>query len=734
MVTHPPSPRGAVPNALSSLPPSSPGFVGRTAELQTLLRVLKPDAAGHGVVTAAAVTGLGGAGKTALALQAAREAQSLGWFPGGVLFVDLHGHDDAPVAPEKALEALLRALGTAPEYIPPTADERAGLYQSMLAEIAAERGPVLIVADNAAQASQARPLLPALSVHRMLVTSRETLAQLDAHQLHLGVLAPAIAWEVLEKALEIADPRDPRLEAEPDEGENLCRLCGYLPLALQIAAAVLIVNPGKSVAELTSELADTTTRMDYLDDGERGMKAAFDLSYRRLTKQQARLFRMVALAPGADVSHETLTVSHGAALPPRGVDALVRAHLVEPQDTRGHWRMHDLLRAYVVAKVAADDQLKSDHDNARTRLLSRFSALAAEARAHLRSLPVREPRGSFSGREAALEWLDGERTSLVSATTWAIEPSHARASVRLALHLGEYLGLRRFYDDALVVYRHAIEGARSMGDLRSEGRSWNNLGIALRRTRKLDDAVEAFSRALAAYERVDAGQSAGRAWNNLGRTLVELRRFDEAVEAYKQVGRLSESHAHPLTVAIADNGLGRALTKSGRLDEAMDSLVRAREASRRWGNRYLEGTVINNIGRVRRRTGSLAEALADHDRARAIFVDIGEREGTATSHNERALVLAAMGRFATAVEEHGLALQIFREIGEQHRQAVVANDLGLTLQRMGRHGDAEAKHILALEISQRLGDQYHVDRSLSLLAVARAGAAAGSRRTGRRWV
>ncbi|OEJ37216.1 hypothetical protein AR457_35175 [Streptomyces agglomeratus] len=151
------------------------------------------------MVTAAAVTGLGGAGKTALALQAAREAQSLGWFPGGVLFVDLHGHDDAPVAPEKALEALLRALGTAPEYIPPTADERAGLYQSMLAEIAAERGPVLIVADNAAQASQARPLLPALSVHRMLVTSRETLAQLDAHQLHLGVLAPAIAWEVLEK-------------------------------------------------------------------------------------------------------------------------------------------------------------------------------------------------------------------------------------------------------------------------------------------------------------------------------------------------------------------------------------------------------------------------------------------------------------------------------------------------------------------------------------------------------
>ncbi|OPF74236.1 hypothetical protein VT50_0226910 [Streptomyces antioxidans] len=248
---HQPSP-GPVPGALFSQPAPHPGFVGRLTELDSLLDVLRPAARGgpaHGDVAAAAVAGLGGVGKTALALQTAYEAQRRGWFPGGVLFVDLHGYDGTALTPERALESLLRALGVAPEHIPPTVDERAGLYRSLLSGIAAETGPVLVLADNAAQSSQVRPLIPGHPGHRLLVTSRDTLAQLGMYQLHLGVLPSPAAMEVLTAAVRNAQPRDPRIVAERTEAERLCGLCGHLPLALQIAAALLIADPGKPIGE-----------------------------------------------------------------------------------------------------------------------------------------------------------------------------------------------------------------------------------------------------------------------------------------------------------------------------------------------------------------------------------------------------------------------------------------------------------------------------------------------------
>jgi hypothetical protein len=143
----------AAPVALAQLPPEAAVFPGRDAEMAVLSGLLNP----VGDVAAAAVTGLAGVGKTTLAVQAGHAAVRAGWFPGGVLFVDLHGYAQAPVEPGQALEALLRALGVPAEHIPPTAEERAGLYRSVLAQIT---GPVLVIADNASSEAQVRLLLP----------------------------------------------------------------------------------------------------------------------------------------------------------------------------------------------------------------------------------------------------------------------------------------------------------------------------------------------------------------------------------------------------------------------------------------------------------------------------------------------------------------------------------------------------------------------------------------------
>ena len=162
----------APPRALAQLPPLVAGFTGRDAELAEITALLDPDA-DAGVVVVSAVAGLAGVGKTALTVQAAHAARQRGWFPGGTLFLDLHGYDDAPVQPGQALDALLRALGVAAEHIPPGAEERAGLYRSALAQI---NDPVLIIADNASSEAQVRPLLPGPGPHRVVVTSRHTLA------------------------------------------------------------------------------------------------------------------------------------------------------------------------------------------------------------------------------------------------------------------------------------------------------------------------------------------------------------------------------------------------------------------------------------------------------------------------------------------------------------------------------------------------------------------------------
>ncbi|MEU3001393.1 hypothetical protein ABZ684_28160 [Streptomyces sp. NPDC006995] len=449
-----------------------------------------------------AVSGLGGAGKTSLALHVAHAARRGDLFPGGVHFVDLHGAEDHPVAPDNAVQALLRALGVAPERIPPTPDERAGLYWSVLEGTARTQGPVLLLADNAATSAQVVPLLPGDPAHRVLITSRNVLAQLGAQQVRLAMLTPEASLEALDGALAAAAPDDRRLAREEDAAREVCRLCGYLPLALQIAAALLIADPGKSVAELADELRDVETRMEYLEDGEGSVRAAFDLSCRRLTGEQAYLFRLMAFAPGPDVSAETLTSSHGGPLPPRAVDALVRAHLVEPRDGRGRWRMHDLVRGYAMAGVRADEDLRLRCEEACIRLLDHYGDRVAEARKLLLTPTGTPAPGGFADRDAALAWLDAERTSLMAATAWAAEPGHAAAAVRLALGLGEYFGRRRLFDDAVVAYEQAVRAARLLGDRFDEAKSANNLGVALRRTQRLEESAEACRAALRTYAEV----------------------------------------------------------------------------------------------------------------------------------------------------------------------------------------------------------------------------------------
>ncbi|WP_369035648.1 ATP-binding protein [Streptomyces adonidis] len=612
------------PSALDALPARAVGFTGREAELRELLDAFDPAASGGGAeaVVVAAVSGLGGIGKTALAVQAGYEACGRGWFPGGVLFVDLHGYDEEPVTGDQALEALLRALGMEPEHIPVGVDARAALYRSVLIDRAREKGPVLVLADNASLPTQVRPLLPGGAGHRLLVTSRDRLPQLGARLLSLDELTPDEAYDLLDRALRMAHPADNRVADDSDEVARLADLCGGLPLALQIAAARLVVDRDKPVGELAAELAESRDLLSHLNDGERNVRAAFDLSYKRLPLEQARVLRLLALAPGPDAGNEVVAALVGTDVPPvHALEALVRAHLVERGrgSERHRWRLHDLVRAFGVGVVAGNAGLVEEGEAARGRVLDSYYGWAREADAWLRwfsGLPVPE---RFGGRGEALGWLDGERAGLVAAVGWAQWERFAGKAVWLAQCLAKYLEWRRYFDDWVTVGRAAQEAARRSGDRQAEAIASDHLGFALREAGRVAEAIEAHTRARDLFQAVGYRRGEAVAWNHLGVALLELGRVVEAIEAHSLARDLFRAAGNLHSEASAWDNLGVALGKAGRVAEAVEAHTLAHDLYQAVGDRHREAFAWNNLGVALEDAGRVAEAVEGYSRALEVY-------------------------------------------------------------------------------------------------------------------
>ncbi|MFD9096510.1 tetratricopeptide repeat protein [Streptomyces collinus] len=596
------------PTATNALPPRTAGFTGRDEELARLREALNPVAgpATPQAVLVAAVSGLGGVGKTALAVEAAYAARAEGWFPGGVLVVDLHGYDDAPVTADQALQSLLRALGVEPPHIPVLADERAGLYRSLLAE----RDALLILADNASSPDQVRPLLPGGDRHRVLVTSRDRLSQLGARLVPLEQLTPEAAYALLDRALRIADPGDHRIPDGAEAAARLAGLCGHLPLALQIAAALLAEDPDRTVAELAGELGASYDRLAVLDDGDRSVRATFDLSYRRLPEPQARLLRLLALAPGPEVSEEVAAVLVDARTPPlRDLAALARAHLVHRGSERGRWRSHDLVRAFAVGVTDTEAGLRKEGEAARLRVMDFYAWTAFAADCRLRWTPGKPEPARFAHTTQALAWLDGERPGLVAATLWGAEEPYAKPSVVLAVSLAEYCDWRRHFDDKIAATSVAQEAARRIGDRQIEAGLGLNLGNALQMVGRTEEAIEACTRARDAFRSVGDRLSEAMAWNNLGICRQRTDRVDEAIEAHSRACRLFQDVGDRKYEAVTWSHLGLALAGAGRLEEAMDAHIRARDLSRAVGYRRYEGGAWSNLGITLWRQGRSAAAI-----------------------------------------------------------------------------------------------------------------------------
>jgi tetratricopeptide (TPR) repeat protein len=745
-------PANSVPGlrALAGLPAAPSGFVGRSEYLAVLLEALDPRSPADRAVLVAAVGGLAGIGKTALVLQAAHQAVGAGWFAGAI-FLDLHGYDPVEkVDPSRAVAVLMRMLGTRDDQMPPTADEQYAAYRTLLAGLAGNGEPVLLVLDNASSAGQVDPLLPGRGGHRVLITSRHALADLSARLIDLDALDTEQAAALVAAALRTARPDDARASSGPDM-VRLAELCAGLPLALQIAAALLKASPRRSVASLVAELEDERTRLELLSAQDAGMsvgvRAAFELSYRQLSTEQARLFRLLAINPGPDTSTEAASALTGEPQPTvlGLLYGLERAHLVSADEEGKRWRMHDLIRIYAQGLLDTTPQ-GYDREGARDRLLGFYLANAKAADHQLRSLAGREEPGRFTNKHAAIAWLGSHRLNLIGAIALATDSGQPESAAKLASYLGEYLQRSRHLDDWVATSRQAIQaiheigdphrlaGASSnlglalgevrqfeeaidahraaitmflqLGDLHSEGIALHNLAIALREVRRFEEAFDAHHRALTIFTGVGDVHGEAVALNNLGLTLRDVRRFGDAITAHRRASEIYHSSGDLHGQAQALNNLGTTLQEVRRFGDAVDAHRQAAKLFAESGDAHGEGTAWGNLGLALREIGESEQAIDAHQHALTIYMNFGDRRSEGLTLSNLGLALEGTGRLDEMLDVHRRAIEIARKVGDRYGEAQALNNQGLALQEAGRFEDAVDAHRDAFAIYTDLGDHH----------------------------
>ncbi|MEV5545131.1 tetratricopeptide repeat protein [Streptomyces sp. NPDC052309] len=609
-----------------------------------------------------AVTGMGGVGKTALAVEAAHRARARGWFPGGTLFVDLRGYDDDPVTADQAVLALLDALGVRDGDLPPTADRQYDAYRALLA---GRRDRMLLILDNASDPAQYLPLLPGTDHHRVLITSRDRPDALPVRLIDLETLAPDESVALVARALRDSDERDERPAREPDALRELADLCGHLPLALQIAAGMLRRRRHRDIASLVAEIREAGDATTVLDHGSPGtdlygrslvLRPVLETSYRRLPPDQARLLRLLCLAPGAETGTEAVAALAG--LDTESVlsllEDLAARHLVKPAGAGNgtasaiRWRLHDLVRVFGAGVVAGDAGLRVEAEAARERVLKFYVRWADAADDRLRWLPGQPVPERFQDRGQALAWLDGERAGLVAAVGWGREERFAGAAVRLAQCLGEYLDWRRYFDDWIAVAEAAREAAQLARNALGEAIAWDSLGSALAEAGRAGEAIDAHSQARDLYQTARDRHGEAIAWNNLGLALRDAGRADEAIDAHSQARNLYQTARDLRGEAMAWDNLGSALGVVGRKDEAIDAHRKARDLYQITGDRHGEGRAWHNLGSALGEVGRVEEAIEAYGKDLEICKEFEDWYGEAHTLSNLALAHKAAHRPAEA--------------------------------------------------------------------------------------
>jgi DNA-binding SARP family transcriptional activator/tetratricopeptide (TPR) repeat protein len=660
------------------LPGATAHFAGRADELTTLSRLL--DEIGSrtpGTVVISAVGGTAGVGKTALAVHWAHQVAHR--FPDGQLYVNLRGYDPSgiPLTPSEAARGFLTALGVPPGRLPPDLATQAGLYRSL---VAGRR--LLIVLDNARNVDQVRSLLPGSRGSMVLVTSRVSLAGLaasdGAHLLTLNVLTVGEARELLVGRL-----GQQRADAEPHAVDELIGLCGRLPLALAIAAARAADRPVFSLAALAAELREAGRRLDVLSTGEASsdLRAVFSWSCRQLVPSPARMFRMLGLHPGPDITTPAAASLTGTPFSQacRDLAELARAHLVT-EHAPGRYTLHDLLRAYA-AEQGRHSDCDADRREATGRILDHY--LHTAARAALLLNPAKEPvvldpprpgaaAGQIADSEQALAWFEAEHQVLISTVSLAAQAGFDAHAWQLPWAMMPFLQVRGHWQEWAAAQRTALAAATRLGNAAAQALSGRLLAIACSNLGDHDQAQGHYASSLMLCQRLGDRLGQAKIHQSLCVLAERQRRYADALGHAEQALRLYQEIGDKTPQAETLNNVGWCHGLLGDYRQARAFCRQAVTLSTEAGHRWAEGNAWAGVGYAEHHLGNLAEAAACYERALSLLRDSGVRFDEADTLSHLGDTRYAAGELARAREAWQQALTILEDLHHPDAEQVRA--------------------------------------------------------------
>ncbi|SFR09033.1 DNA-binding transcriptional activator of the SARP family [Lentzea waywayandensis] len=643
-----PASRAGVPR---QLPVGAAHFAGRDAELARLTEVTTDGAA----VVITAIDGTAGIGKTALAVRWARSVADR--FPDGQLYVDLRGFEPFadPADPAEVLAAFLGAFGVSGGRVPVDLPERAALYRSVVAD-----RRVLVLLDNARDVEQVRPLLPAGRGCLVVITSRNRFTGLVVREgavpVTLDLLGEDDAVALLTARLGAG-----RVAAEPDAVADLVAFCGGLPLALAVAASRAADDPGLTLRSLVRELADSDGLMTHVE-------AVFATSCSRLDDDTARLFRLLGLTTGPDISLDAATALDGRrrAEVRRSLQTLARMHLLTER-APGRYTSHDLLRAYA--------RSLQETDPAAVRRLLEFylhsvdsaDRLLRRSRSDIALCPLSDGVQPvlFEDSSVAAAWCETEHENLLAAVKLAGEHGLHQHAWQLASVMFGYLYLRQRPAERIELCRVALAAARASGDRYAEGVTLHSLGNALSALGAFGDAAGQYAEALRVREEI--GHLHGIAvtldqWainHAMGGDLTAAKVLHErAIERRKEQGS-------PSGLAIALNNYSMTLVSLKEFDAALTANDEAYAVVTEAGMTDLAASTLDTRGLLHLERGHLAEAVATFQRVLALPGDqLPDAIKTVTLEN-LADAHARAGRSEDAVAALKEALLLREDMGNE---------------------------------------------------------------------
>ncbi|WP_328492828.1 tetratricopeptide repeat protein [Streptomyces sp. NBC_00414] len=613
----------------AQLPADLHTFTGRKPELDWLRDLLPADGGTPTAVVISAIGGAPGVGKTTLALHwAHRNARH---FPDGQLYVNLRGYDPAGVAlsASTAICYFLEALGVPAEDIPPSLDGQAALYRSVLAG-----RRVLVVLDNARNAEQVRPLLPGTPTCLTVITSREQMPGLvaanGARSLRLDILTVAESIEFMSKRLGAA-----RVAADRPAAIDIAEQCGRLPLALAIVCARAEGHPSAPLADIAAELAESRDDLGVFAVGDPATdtRSVFSWSYRTLTPEAARLFRLLWMCPPHGVSLQAVaSLARLTTAQTRPVlSELTRASLwTEPAP--GLYGSHELLRTFSQELSLAEDSADARED-ARARLFDHYLHSARGAATLLYthreplSLPPAAPGAqviAFTDTDSAAKWLVREMPALEAVITRDSGQGTGAHAWRMAATLELVLDRRGRREEQIELHTTALAGAQRLGERLGEAHMHRVLGFAHVRTNDHERGAAHLERALELF--TERGDVPFTALTHRYLAFLANARQDhrEALAQYKIACSLYTSTRAYVGIASVTNEVAWTRLLLHEYEEALGDCRRAVRIANRSGNRNIEAAAWDTMGVAHHRLGQHDEALEAFDQALTHYRDLND--------------------------------------------------------------------------------------------------------------